>query len=104
VALENLRNINALNNNNNNNLSPAPHCGSVNAVIRGGSTQTAEHGCMIRRFVCLSQHVPTAAISKPAAAAGLLLRARPAGDIDRLLQQPRVGGECGQCHVVSIHW
>jgi len=39
--------------------------------------------------------------SKPAAA-GLLLRARRAGDIDGLLQQRRVTGECGQCHVVSI--
>ena len=40
-------------------------------------------------------------ISLPhAAAAGLLLRARRAGDIDRLLQQRQA--KCGQCHVVSV--
>jgi len=27
---------------------------------------------------------------------------RQAGDIDRLLQQRRAAGECGQCHVVSV--
>jgi len=35
-------------------------------------------------------------------AAGLLPRARRAGDIDRLLQRRRAAGECGQCHVVSV--
>jgi len=35
-------------------------------------------------------------------AAGLLLWARRAGDIDRMLQQRRVAGEWGQCHVVSV--
>jgi len=39
--------------------------------------------------------------SKPAAA-GLLLPSRRGGDIDRLLQQRRAVGECGQCHVVSV--
>jgi len=37
-----------------------------------------------------------------AAAAGLLLWARLAGDIDRLQQHRRAAGECGQCHVVSV--
>ena len=44
-----------------------------------------------------------------AATAGLLLRARRPGDIDRLLHGLRAGGQqqrrrsskCGQCHVVS---
>ena len=31
-----------------------------------------------------------------------LLWARRAGDTDRLLQQRRAAGECGQCHVVSV--
>jgi len=35
-------------------------------------------------------------------AAGLLLWARRAGVIDRLLQQRRAAGECRQCHVVSV--
>jgi len=42
--------------------------------------------------------------SKPAVA-GLLLWARLAGDIDRLLHGRRsaaAAGECGQCHVVSV--
>jgi len=44
--------------------------------------------------------------SKPAAV-GLLLWARQAGDIDRLLtagalQQRHAAGECGQYHVVSV--
>jgi len=30
------------------------------------------------------------------------LWARHAGDIDQMLQQRRVAGECGQCHVVSV--
>jgi len=35
-------------------------------------------------------------------AAGLLLWARRAGVIDRLLQQRRAASECRQCHVVSV--
>jgi len=35
-------------------------------------------------------------------AAGLLLRARRARDINRLLLQQRAAGECGQCHVISV--
>ena len=49
--------------------------------------------------VCLSQHGPTRSKS---AAAGLLLWAQSAGDVDRLLQQRRAAAECGQCHVVSV--
>ena len=30
------------------------------------------------------------------------LWARHAGDIDQMLQQRRVAGECGQCHVVNV--
>jgi len=37
-----------------------------------------------------------------AAAAGLLLWARLAGDTDRLLHGRRAAGECGQCHVISV--
>ena len=46
--------------------------------------------------------VPAWAYSCRPAAAGLLLWARRAGDIDRLLQQRRAAGECGQCPVVSV--
>jgi len=35
-------------------------------------------------------------------APGLLLWARRAGDIDRLLQLRHAAGECGQCHVVRV--
>jgi len=49
--------------------------------------------------VCLSQHGHTAANEL---LQGLLLWARRAGDIDRLVQQRRVAGECGQWHVVSV--
>ena len=49
--------------------------------------------------VYLSQHGPTRSKS---AAAGLLLWAQSAGDVDRLLQQRRAAAECGQCHVVSV--
>jgi len=37
-----------------------------------------------------------------AAAAGLLLWARRAKDIDRLLHSWRAAGECGQCHIVCV--
>ena len=32
----------------------------------------------------------------------LLLWARRAGDVDRLLQHLYAAGECGQCHIVSV--
>jgi len=41
-------------------------------------------------LVCLSQHGPTAA------------NLQQAGDIDQLLQQWHVVGECAQCHVVIL--
>jgi len=52
----------------------------------------------------MSPQQQTRCFSKPAffASAGLLLWAQPAGDIDQLLQQLLVAGECRQCHVVSI--
>jgi len=58
----------------------------------------------VRPFVACLSVCPIIRPSQ-AAAAGLLLSARPAGDIDRLLpgaQQQRAAGECGQCHVVSV--
>jgi len=54
----------------------------------------------VRFFVRPS--VPAWAQNSKPAAAGLLLWARRPGDIDRLLQQQRAAGECGQCHVVSV--
>jgi len=47
-----------------------------------------------RPSVRLSQHGPTAA--NPLLATGLLLWARRARDIDRLLQRRRAAGECGR--------
>jgi len=60
--------------------------------------------CLYQASVRLS--VPAWAHSSQPAAAGLLLWAQPAGDIDRLPngahQCGMGGGECGQCHVVSL--
>ena len=62
----------------------------------------------MRRRVYVTVRCPTvpawAHSSKPAAA-GLLLWARRAGDIDRLLNgrcSAAAAGECGQCHAVSV--
>ena len=62
----------------------------------------------MRRRVYVTVRCPTvpawAHSSKPAAA-GLLLWARWAGDIDRLLNgrcSAAAAGECGQCHAVSV--
>ena len=56
--------------------------------------------------VRLSLRLSVPASMKQPSAEGLLLWARQAGDIDRLLsgaqQQCRAAGECGQCHVVSV--
>jgi len=49
--------------------------------------------------VSVGPSVPARTNSSKPAAAGLLLWARPAGDIDQLL-----AGECGQCHAVSVRW
>ena len=56
----------------------------------------------VRPSVCPS--VPAWASSRKPVAAGLLLWARRAGDINRLLRQRqrRSTGEFGQCHVVSL--
>jgi len=49
-------------------------------------------------FSSISLSVPAWAHSSKPAAANL----QQAGDIDQLLQQWRVVGECGQCHVVIL--
>ena len=56
----------------------------------------------VRPSVHLS--IPAWAHSRKSAAAGFLMWARRAGDIDRLLQLQRAAGECGRCHVVSVRW
>jgi len=65
---------------------------------RCGAGSVKRYG--VRPSVRLS--VPAWTHSSKPAAAGLLLWARQAGNIDRLLQQRRATGECGQCHVVSV--
>jgi len=64
---------------------------------------------LIYPSVCLC--VTAWAYSSKAAAASFLLRAQPAGDIDRLLHDAQqydvqrvwhAVGKCRQCHVVSI--
>ena len=67
--------------------------------------QYGEQG-LCSSVVSVRLSVPAWAHSGKPAAAGLLLWAWRAGDIDRLLHGRRSAaavGECGQCHVVSIH-
>jgi len=73
---------------------------SNNAAVDIRLIGTARIVCGVRRSVRSS--VPTRIYSSEHTAAGLLLWSRPAADIDRLLQQRRAAGECGQCHVVSV--
>jgi len=70
--------------------------GTAHVVIGAGS---------MRRYgvrPSVRQSLPARAHSSKPAAAGLLLWARRAGDIDRLLQQRRAPGKSVQCHVVSV--
>jgi len=75
--------------------------GTATACILSGAGFMKRYG--VRSSVRLFVHLPSiwANSSKPAAA-GLLLWARRAGDIDRLWQQWRAADECGQCYVVSV--
>ena len=101
--------------------------GSVTVIRKDDENYYITGNCRHRPWcpsVCLSQHGPTRSKS---AAAGLLLWAQSAGDVDRLLQQRirgffkndmryinprftylltylqrRAAAECGQCHVVSV--
>jgi len=60
--------------------------------------QYAEQG-LCNGTVSVRLSIPAWANCRKPAAAGLLLCARRAGDVDRLLQQQRAAG---QCHVVSV--
>ena len=90
-----------------------PHCQilyvnhrDVNASCRlQHSMRTRVYNAMVVS-VRLSGPVWAHHNSKPAAI-GLLLLARRAGDIDRLLHGWRsaaAAGECGQCHVISVQY
>jgi len=67
--------------------------------MRSGVYETARVRPSVCLSVCLSQHGHTTANEL---LQGLLLWARRAGDIERLVQQRRAAGECGQWHVVSV--
>jgi len=63
----------------------------------------------MRRRVYVTVLCPSVRLSVPAwahsskpCAAYVLLLVRQAGDIDRLLQQRRLAGACGQCHITTI--
>jgi len=69
-----------------------------------GNAQYAQQG-MRNGTVSVHLSVPARAHSSKPAAAGLLLWARQAGDISRLLHGWRsaaAAGGCGQCHFVSV--
>ena len=76
----------------------------LQVIVRTAHMRSRQGLCIcrasVRPSVCLS--VPAWADSSKPAAVGLLLWARRAVDIDRLLRQWRAAGECGQCHVVSV--
>ena len=83
--------------------------GAIRIVIVTGTARIlcgarSMHLSGVRPSVCLSvdMSVPARAHSSKPAAASLLLWARFAGDIDRLLRGARhEAGEFGQCHVYS---
>jgi len=72
--------------------------GTARIVCGTGSTHLSGVRLSVRPSVNLS-----VSHTRPqhAAAAGLLLWARRAKDIDRLLHSRRAAGECGQCHIVN---
>ena len=72
----------------------------LQVIVRTAHMRSTQGLCICRASVRLS--VPAWADSSKPAAVGLLLWARRAVDIDRLLRQWRAAGECGQCHVVSV--
>ena len=78
------------------------HCACVSLLLRLFTRRASALVSTAQWSVYCYWHCPHSP-RKQYAAAGLLLRARRAGDIDRLLQQQCAAGECGQCHVVSVH-